>query len=232
MRQIRSCLVDRPLSRSRDADRTVLSDSRRSTAPSNEQEARQSLPSTQSRQCVDRLRPPSFLDSVDERGRHADRTGAETSYRNLGAGARLQPCCTRRGERSGMGSCAVWPDTGVLHALSSAARRPRKRLSRLRRRSLGEAEPNGSGGRGEFDIREICHRRRQQAAVTAHAGWLACPLHTSRRDGFVPPPEASGGRRIAGDQVDCLGLGIEEPGGATTGEATRRIEAISASLCA
>src|SRR5450830_750785 len=34
------------------------------------------------------VRIRSFLDSVDERGRHADRTGAETSYRNLGAGAR------------------------------------------------------------------------------------------------------------------------------------------------
>ena len=53
-------LVDRPLSRSRDANRTMLSDSRRSAAPSNEQEARQSLPSTQGRWCVDRLRPPAL----------------------------------------------------------------------------------------------------------------------------------------------------------------------------
>ena len=142
------------------------------------------------------------------------------------------PVALGGGSAHGWARAPCGPTLAYCMRCHRPAQRPRKRLSRRRRRLLGETEPNGSGGCGEFDIREICHRRRQQAAVTAHAGWLACPLHTSRRDGFVPPPEASGGRRIAGDQVDCLGLSIEEPGGATTGEATRRINAISASLYA
>ena len=87
-RQIRSCLVDRPLSRSRDADRTMLSDSRRSTAPSNEQEARQSLPSTQGRWCVDRLRPPVAQDAAEGLYRLVD---AAYEKRSVAISSNLHP---------------------------------------------------------------------------------------------------------------------------------------------
>ena len=57
------------------------------------------------------------------------------------------------------------------------ARRPRKRLSRLRRGLLGETEPNGSDTLDKFGIRELSHRCRQQVGAPLTLDEWSALLH-------------------------------------------------------